>query len=355
MIGKIPHSKPYVSKEDIDSVALQISSGMHATGSKTEEFENKISEFIGVRYAKATSSGTSALHLALMALDVSKEDEVIIPSYVCQSLLNAVNYTHTKPVFADIDSDFENKGYNISAQTIKPKITKKTKAIIVPHMFGMPVDIEKILKFEIPVIEDCAQAIGGEYKGKKLGSIGDIGVFSFYATKVISTGQGGMVITDLKTPLINLENLTKYDKREDYEIAYNYGLSDIQSALGITQLEKLPEFIKRRNKIADKYDKAFKGIFKINKRTPGSFPFRYIIRLNSRQERENLQTKLSEKNIVAEQPVFKPLHQYFGLDSSQFKNTELAHDTALSIPIYPAMTDKEVNYIIENVKLIQNK
>ncbi len=345
----LPHSKPDISKEDIDLVTLQVSSGMHATGSKTQEFEDKIREFIGTRYAKATSSGTTALHLALMALDVSEGDEVIIPSYVCQSLLNAVNYTRAKPVFADIDSDFENKGYNISAQTIKLVITEKTKAIIVPHMFGMPADIEEILKFGIPVIEDCAQAIGGEYKGKKLGSIGDIGVFSFYATKVISTGQGGMVVTDLKTPIINLGDLTQYDKREDYEIAYNYGLSDIQSALGISQFNKLPEFIKRRNKIADKYDKAFKDVFKISKRTPGSFPFRYIIRLNSKQERENLQIQLNEKNIIAEKPVFKPLHQYFNLNSNQFKNTELAHDTTLSIPIYPAMTDKEVDYVIENV------
>jgi len=343
---KITHSKPFVSKEDIEAVEEQVNSYIHSTGSKTEEFEEKMSKFIGVKYANATTSGTTALHLALMALNVSKGDEVIIPSYVCQAVLNAVNYTKATPVLADIDRD----SFNISKNTIKPLITDKTKAIIVPHMFGIPADMDSIMDLGIPVIEDCAQSIGAEYNGKKLGCLGDIGIFSFYATKVISTGQGGMVLTSSRKIKNRLDDLTRYDRRDNYKVAYNYKLSDIQSALGISQLKKLDYFIKRRKEISEKYDNSFKNTFlKLSSKPKGSFPFRYIIRLDNKKKRDEIQNKLREKEIIIEQPVFKPLHQYIGLDSLKFINSENAHNTLLSIPLYPALTDEEVEYVIKNL------
>ena len=176
----ISHSKPTVSKEDILAVRKQVASGMHATGTKTKEFENEMRKLIGVKYAKATSSGTAALHLALLSLGVGKGDEVIVSSYVCESVLSAVNYTGARPVLTDIDSDFEN-GFNISAKTIKPLITKKTKAIIVAHLFGIPADMHSIKKIskKIPIIEDCAQSLGARYKGKMLGSFGNLSICSF--------------------------------------------------------------------------------------------------------------------------------------------------------------------------------
>jgi len=185
MYKTIPHSKPFVSEEDYKSVEEVIKSGMHATGSKTKEFEEGVCKFIGAKYAKATTSGTTALHLALLSLKVGKGDEVIIPSYVCQSVLSAVNYTGAKPVLADIEKD----SFNISTNTIKPLITDKTKVIIVSHMFGFPADILSIKEIskKIPIIEDCAHSIGGSYKGKMLGNFGDLSIFSFYATKLIST------------------------------------------------------------------------------------------------------------------------------------------------------------------------
>ena len=140
---KIKHSKPYIDQEDIKAVSDVIASGNHSSGKKTREFKNKVRKLIGTNYAKATTSGTTALHLALLSLDIHKGDEVILPSYVCQAVLNAVNYTHARPVLADIDPDF-NKGYNISANTIKSLINPKTKAIIVPHMFGTPANINEI-------------------------------------------------------------------------------------------------------------------------------------------------------------------------------------------------------------------
>ena len=215
MIDQIRHSKPYADKEDEDAVVNQIASLMHGTGARVEEFEQKMRELIGRRYSRATTSGTTALHISLLALGVGEGDEIIIPSYVCQSVMNAVNYTRAKPILVDID-DSENKGYNISVKTIKTKVTKRTKAIIVPHMFGFPAEIDKIKK-EFPsvkVIEDCAQSLGGRYKEKMLGGFGDLSIFSFYATKMISTGHGGMILTDSEEIKKRIDDLMKYDKRD---------------------------------------------------------------------------------------------------------------------------------------------
>lgn len=346
----IPPSKPCISEEDMQAVAMQVQSGMHATGKTTEMFEKKIAEYVGIPFAKATTSGTTALHLALQVLSIQQGDEVIIPSYVCHSLLHAVNYCKATPVLVDIDPDFVSQGCNISVGTIKPLLTKKTKAIIVPHMFGTPVNIDEILDFKIPVIEDCCQSIGAKDKGKRIGSKGIMSVFSFYATKVLSTGQGGMVVTSSKEIKKRLDYSTRGDHEEEYDIAYNYGLTDIQSALGITQLAKLEKFIERRKKIAEKYDAAFKDCnFKIFPRKEGSFPFRYLIKFSTAEERERFQNALREKGILTNYSVFRPLHRYLGLDPQRFRNTEEAHETSMYIPLYPAMSEEDIEYVIQRV------
>ena len=345
----ICHSKPFIDEEDNKAVDQQISSGFHASASKTLEFENEFLKYIGTKYAKAVNSGTSALHLALLGLGVKLGDEVILPSFVFQAVLNAVNYTEAEPILVDLSDNYGEEGYNICAEKIKRLISKNTKAIIVPHMFGVPADLDPIIELGIPIIEDCAQSLGAEYKGKKIGGIGKIGVFSFYATKVISTGQGGMIVTNSDEINEKLNDLTKYDKREKYKIAYNYNLTDIQSSLGLSQLKKINELIKRRKEIAEKYQKNFQSIFKIPKYKEGSFPFRYIIGLENTNQRNKLQEKLKEKNIISEKPIFKPLHQYLKMNDSYFKNTTKAYQTALSIPIYPALRDEEVDYIIKSV------
>ena len=346
----IAHSKPHVSEQDVFFVSDQIRSGMHATGSKTREFEEKIAELIGKKYDKATTSGTTSLHLSLMALDIKKGDEVIIPSFVCQSLLNAVNYTNATPILADIEENYLEKGYNISADSIENLLSKNTKAIIVPHMFGVPADLESISSVSsgVPIIEDCAQSLGAKYNGKMVGSFGDISSFSFYATKVISTGQGGMVLTDSEKIKKNLDNLLKYDRRENYELAFNFGMTDIQASLGLSQLDKLPFLMTRRNKIREMYDSAFKNL-KISKNTPGSFSFRYILSLKDADQRDSLQTYLNDKGIMTDKPIFNPLHNYLHYDGKKFKNSEKAQNSALSIPIYPALKDEEVDYVIKNI------
>jgi perosamine synthetase len=341
----IPHSKPFVDRKDLIEVSKQIKSGKHATGAKTKEFEKEFAKYHKVKYSRAVNSGTNAIYLALLSLNIKKGDEVILPSYVCQSVLSAVNYTNAKPVFADVE-----KGkFNICYETIKKVVSKKTKAIIVPHMFGIPADIKEIKKLKISVIEDCAQSLGAEIQNKKVGSLGDIGIFSFYATKVISTGQGGMIVTNSKKISDKINDLMKYDQRKTYKIAYNFSLSDIQSSLGLNQLKKLNGFIRKRKEIAKQYDSFFKNKFNLIKRPKGSIAFRYLIKFENKEKRKKFQTYLMEKKIVSEQPVFNPLHKYFKLKSLDFKNTEEIQNNVLSLPIYPALKKREIKKIIKKV------
>ncbi|MEM3113231.1 MAG: DegT/DnrJ/EryC1/StrS family aminotransferase [Candidatus Pacearchaeota archaeon] len=360
----IPPSKPYVSEEDISFVKKQVESGLHSYGEKVREFESLMSDYIGKKYAKATSSGTTALHIALLSLGVGsitnegEKDEVILPSYICASVMSAVKMTGAIPVLADIQDDFIERGCNIYADKIKKLITKNTRAIIIPHMFGISADMDRIRKVSknIPIIEDCAHSLGTKYKGKYVGSFGDISIFSFYATKVISSGQGGMILTSNKKLKDKIDDLTKYDQREEYDISYNYSMSDIHAALGISQLKQLEKFIKRRHEIADKYNKSLINInkdnnFAIMKKIPeGSFPFKYLIMLKSKEEKETLRKRLKEKGVSASEPVFNPLHRYLKLNKDDFKNTEKAHDCLLSIPLYPALTNDEVSYVSETLK-----
>jgi len=351
----IPHSKPHVDEEDINAVANQVKSGLHAYGNKTEIFEKNLCKLIKKDFGKATTSGTTALHLSLASLELEESDEIIIPSFTCQSLLNAINYTKAKPVLSDIQDDYLELGFNISLDTIKPLVNKNTKVIIVPHLFGVPADIESIVEFankhNITVIEDCAQSIGAEYKDKPLGHYGHLSVFSFYATKVISTGQGGMVLTSIPKLKEKLIDLTTYDNREEYKPALNYTLTDIQAALGIKQLEKLSKLIDRRRGIGEKYHNVFKNEEKIKLANyEKGFPFRYIITLKNSEQRDELKNKLKEKGIDSELPFKIPTHKYLNLPLENFKNSEQAFETCLSIPIYPSLTDEEVDYVIKSVK-----
>jgi perosamine synthetase len=339
---KIPHSKLSTSKEDLIAVAKQVNTLIHAYGKKTNEFEREICKITKSKYAFAVQTGTAALHIALLALNIKKNDEVILPSYVCQSVLSAVNYTNATPILADI----ENNSSNISLKTIKPLITEKTKAIIVPHLFGLPANIKTIKKLKKPIIEDHAHSLGANLKIES-----DLAIFSFYATKMISTGHGGALSTNSKILNNNIMDLLTYDQREKYKVAYNYKLTNLQAALGLSQLNKLSFFVKRRQEIAKQYNESFKNLpIQTPKFPKNSVPFRYIINFPENHSLINTQNSLKQKGIKTEKPIFKPLHQYLNLPSENFPNTENQHKTSLSIPIYPSLTDMELNHIIKSVK-----
>ncbi len=337
----IPHSKPAIKPGDIKRVSQILQSGLIAQGRNVLDFEEKISRYFQVKGAVATNSGTSALHLALLALDIGPGDEVIIPSFVCSALLNPIAYVGAKPRIADVNPD----DFNISISDIKKKLSRKTKAIIVPHMFGCPAEIRSILRLGVPVIEDCAQSIGADYEGKKAGSFGLLSICSFYATKVMTTGEGGMVLSNQKKLLDKIRDLRAYDNAIDYKIRHNYKMTDFQAGLGLSQLAHLPEFIRRRKDIAGRFHREFADLaFDIpHVRSPRDhIYFRYVIKL--RQGQKEWMKKLNHKGIQAVPPVFKPLHQYVRQMSCPVSD-ELMNQ-CVSIPIYPNLTDKQVQYMV---------
>lgn len=345
----ITHSKPTMDQGDIKAVSEVLDSGQVAQGPMVDKFEKELSKFIGMRGGIATNSGTSALHLALLALDIKEGDEVIIPSYVCTALLNAINYVHAKPVITDI-----NRGdFNMSVSDIEKKIDEKTKAIIVPHMFGLAADIDEILNFGVSVIEDCAQSTGATYKGKMVGSFGVISIFSFYATKMLATGEGGMAVSNSDELLEKMRDLREYDFKSDYKVRYNYKMTDMQAALGISQLSKLPTFVDKRKLIARYYSEEFSNlgvILPTSKRHKEHIFYRYVIRINKSANIKRYFSEFKKKNVICDSPVYKPLHVYQGLSKKDFVNTEDIINSAISIPIYPSLTENEMNYVSSIVK-----
>jgi perosamine synthetase len=334
----IPHSRPTINQEEIAAVTAVLESGQLAQGEQALRFESALAALIGIGGAAAVSSGTAALHLSLLALAVGEGDEVVIPSFVCPALLNAIRYVRAVPVLADIDPET----FNIDVADLKRRLTAKTKAVIVPHMFGLPADLLEIVALGVPVIEDCAQALGSRYADAPVGSFGALSVFSFYATKVICTGEGGMVASSDRWLLDRVCDLRDYDEKADDRLRYNYKLTDLQAALGLVQLGKLPSLIARRRALASQYDDRLRNLAAIS--VPVCPPdrehiyYRYVIRTEQAAE---LIAAGAEAGIAVRRPVFKPLHHYLGL--SGYPQTDAAFRRAVSLPLYPSLSDSELN------------
>ncbi len=348
MLGDmIPHSRPFISKADIKAVTDTLQSGQLSQGPRVLEFERKFEDFIGKKKAAAVSSGTSALHLALLALGIKKKDEVIIPSFVCAAVLNAVNSAGATPVIVDI----EPLTYNISAAAAQKAITRRTKAIVVPHLFGCPAELDELSSLGVPLIEDCAQAVGANFKGRPVGSFGLLSVFSFYATKVMTSGEGGMVLSDSEELISKIKDLRDYDKRDDYLPRYNYKMTDIQASLGTSQLAFLENFIVKRRKIASRYFEEFKDCdfsLPIWKEGREHIYYRFVVK--TKDKASPYLEKLQQKKVMCQRPVYIPLHLYLHL--SGFPKTMEAWERTISIPLYPSLQEEEVGRIVAVVKEI---
>jgi dTDP-4-amino-4,6-dideoxygalactose transaminase len=343
----IPHSRPLLSDSDLNAVISVLKTGQLSQGPKVREFENKLASFIGKKKAVAVSSGSAALHLALLALDIKKGDEVIIPSFVCSAVLNSVNYTGATAILVDIDP----LTFNVSVEAAKRAITKKTKAIIVPHMFGCPAEIDKLSELGIPVIEDCAQSIGANFKGKRAGSFGLLSVFSFYATKVIAAAEGGMVLSDSEDLISRIKDLREYDHKDDYILRFNYKMTDIQAALGLSQLSSLEKFIEKRKEIAARYFQELKNCnFKLPVCKEGKDHIYYRFVIKTKDTSSEYIEKLQQKKVMCRRPVYIPLHIYLNL--SGFPHTLEAWHKTISIPLYPSLREVEIEKIIAVVKEI---
>jgi len=341
----IPHSRPTIEKADINAVAEVLAQGQLAETIQVTMFEKELSSHIGQKGGVATNSGTSALYLALLSLEDDNRKEVIIPSYTCIALLNAIYAANLTPIVVDIGDC----GYNICLSTIKKAATKKTKAIIAPHMFGDPIsDIHDIVELGVPVIEDCALSVGASLDDRKVGSIAELAIFSFYATKLLTTGHGGMVLTSSETKLNTLRDLIQYDNRRGYRQSFNFRLTDFQAALGRSQLIRLNAFIDRRRQIAALYDDSFPQMetVSVQPRAFGSVYFRYIVQV---KDADTWIARMREQGVDCKRPVYKPLHQYIGLNATEFPNTERAQKHNVSLPIYPSLSEREIDCIIDAV------
>jgi perosamine synthetase len=349
----IPHSKPTIGDLEIHTTISVLKSGHLESGEDVAKLENMFCNKFNSNFAIAVSSGFAAIHLSLLSLNIQKDDEVIIPSYTCSALLNPIKLLGAKPVIIDTDEN----SFNISISGIQERINQHTKAIIVPHIFGFPARIDELANLEIPIIEDCAQAIGGTYKSKMLGSYGDTSIFSFYASKMITSGgDGGMIITNDTIQAERIIDYRYYGHKKLHKYpAYNYRLSNLPAAIATSQLSQLDKFVKRRKEIANIYDKLFSKMPSIyidfdNKKY--ACYYRYPVRID--KDIEQIKKQMSSLGIGCGFGVLEGMHQLAELDPLDYKNTEHHLKTILSLPIYPSLSDKQVEYVAETlIKLLK--
>lgn len=342
----ITHSKVVLNEEDLTGIINVLRSGQLVQGKIVSLLEEKIASYIGVNHAVAVSSGTAALHLSLLSLGIGDGSEVIIPSYVCTALLNAIHYVRATPILVDIDPDT----YNIDIENIKKAINDRTRAIITPHMFGLPSDIESILSLGIPVIEDCAQSVGARFKDRYTGAFGILSIFSFYATKMLGAGEGGMVLSNNLDLIETIRDLRDYDEKKTYAIRYNYKMTDVQAALCESQLKKLPSFIEKRKGIAELYNNELEGMVCRIPMVPEErehIYYRYVMLLENPVQ---FMEEMRKRGIECRRPVFRPLHRYLKLHG--YPTTDDVWEKAVSIPIYPSLKVEEANLIVETIRKI---
>ena len=342
----IPHSRPFVGTREKRAVNEVIGSLQLAEGEQVRSLEKELSTFVGHDYGVAVSSGTAAIYLALKALGVKKGDAVIIPSYVCTALLNAVLHADAIPALCDVDPATGNMGM----QNVKKVLRKNTRAIIVPHMFGYPASAAGIAALGVPVIEDCAQCVGATIGNRRVGSMSQVSIFSFYANKLIAAGEGGMVATSDPKIARKIKESREYDNRNTYAPSFNFKLSDVHAAIARQQLEKLPAMIKKRRSTAHQYCRRFSALshtiqMPIEEKGHGPVYYRFVVRASSGPMRDAIMKKMDQAGISCRRPVFKPLHRY--LNKSGFPGAEDIFLKALSLPVYPGLNSQQIDRICE--------
>lgn len=368
----IPYGKQTIEQDDIQAVVDVLKSDFLTTGPKIAEFEQIVADYVGAKYAVAISNGTSALHAACFAAGIGPGDEVITTPLTFAASANCVLYCGGTPVFADVDP----KTYNIDPEDIRRKITDRTKAIIAVHLAGQPCDMDAIHSIArehgLIVIEDGAHALGSVYKGKKVGSMSDMTTFSFHPVKPITTGEGGMIVTDneefyKKMVLFRSHGITRDDSMmtrndgpwfyQQFDLGYNYRITDIQCALGCSQMKKLDRFLARRKEIVARYNEAFADCDNII--TPYQLSdtesgwHLYIVQVKNcdrRQVFEGMREKGIGVNVHYIPVYMHPYYQEHGYENVHCANADVIYSHIISLPLYPGLTSEQQDYVIDTLK-----
>ncbi len=368
----IPYGKQWIEEDDIQAVVDVLRSDYLTTGPKILEFEQAVADYVGAKHAVAIANGTAALHAACFAAGIGEGDEVITTPLTFAASANCVLYCGGRPVFADVDQ----RTYNIDPEDIRRKITDRTKAIIPVHLAGQPCDLDAIHEIakehHLVVIEDGAHALGAVYHGKKIGALSDMTTFSFHPVKPITTGEGGMIVTDdeasyQKLCLFRSHGITR-DKNlmtreegpwfyQQLDLGFNYRITDLQCALGCAQMKKLEYFLRKRRELAERYDKAFRDNPQIV--TPYQLSgtksgwHLYIIQVTGcdrRQVFEALRDKGIGVNVHYIPVYYHPYYQEHGYKKACCPNAESLYEHFISIPLYPGLTEEQQDYIIDSIK-----
>ncbi|MEO8737783.1 MAG: DegT/DnrJ/EryC1/StrS family aminotransferase [Edaphobacter sp.] len=373
--GTIPVARPYIGTEEEQAVIDVLRSGWVTQGLRVAEFEARFSRYIGCEHAVAVSSCTTALHLGLLALGIGAGDEVICPSLSFIATANAIVYTGAAPVFCDIDLET----YNLDPARIEEAISPRTKAILVVHQIGLPAAMHEILAIAaqhgLAVIEDAACAIGSEYEGRLIGApLGDLACFSFHPRKILTTGEGGMITTSdakvaerlrrLRQHAMSLSDVARHSATqittETYdETGFNYRMTDMQAAIGITQLERLQGFLARRRYLAERYTSSLRHLpWLMTPTVPSDCRHNYqsyMVRLvpGFESKRDTMMQHLLQKSISTRRAIMA-IHRELPYRSERWKSclhqTELVTDSGLILPLFHQLTDSEQDYIIESVQ-----
>jgi perosamine synthetase len=371
----IPINKPIFDQEEKDEVQKVLDSGIvtnrSGEGPMNKAFQNELAEFIGVKRVLTVSSGTAALHSALLAAGVKNGDEVIVPPFTFVATSNVALLAGAKPVFADI----EPRTYTIDPNKFRKAITKKTKAVIPVHLYGHPANMDPLMEVAedkgIYVIEDCAQSIGAEYKGKKTGSIGHMGCYSFYASKNITTGEGGAVTTNDDELAEKVWMIRRHGEKEEYQcqmLGHNYRMPEIEAAIGRVQLRKLPSFMEARTKNAKALTEGLKDLTAIELPIVEEWAkhtwYLYTTRISKQKspiQRNDLMKQLSDHGITTAAYYESPIHlspyyvKMFNYKKGAFPESEAASAEVMSIPCHPAVSDEDLTKILETLSALLKK
>ena len=360
--------RPYFDSEELKEVKKVFDSGWVSQGPKVKEFEDKIVEYLGVKYAIAVTNCTSALHLALLSIGIKKGDEVLVADFTFPATGHSVLYCGAKPVFVDIDL----KTYNINPESIEEKITERTKAIIPVHTFGQPAEMDKIMEIaknhNLKVIEDAACALGAKYNDKYAGTIGDVCCFSFHARKGITTGEGGMVVTNDENLAEKIRNLSVFgmtsawdrEKSTEFiipeftELGYNYKMSDITAAVGVAQLRKFDEIIERKRELAKYWDDKLQEIEFIEppyvSENVKHIYQSYVALVDKRINRNKLIERLLKKGVQAQIGTYASHIQPVYNSEDKCPNSLEIFNRALALPMYYVLREGDIDTAAASLK-----